>query len=263
MISDTLVIRPVDRLSFPVEKLCTQAGRPADLSPSFPHQTGCFRPPDGRQKRFSPAPPTQIRLRKSPLEASSRKPTRVRPLRTRRRRGAQRPRKPFRLRREKAARRGKRSNEARRSAEVKPNGCLSQHRRNGVFHTCGPVSSTRVENSTELSTSCGKDSPASPMGIFSRIGVSGSGVSRLERDRPPPLVADSLALLSPTSRHQLPPLCPPPPVISRLRPFVFRLRSPPASRHAHAVFVVVSGRRGHDLLAVDLDRVLLSLDDVG
>ena len=151
----------------------------------------------------------------------------------------------------------------RRSAEVRPTGCLSQHRRNGVFHTCGPVSSTRVENSTELSTSCGKDSPASPMGIFSRIGVSGSGVSRLERDRPPPLVADSLALLSPTSRHQLPPLCPPPPVISRLRPFVFRLRSPPASRHAHAVFVVVSGRRGHDLLAVDLDRVLLSLDDVG
>ena len=150
MISDTLVIRPVDRLSFPVEKLCTQTGRPADLSPSFPHQTGRFGPPDGRQKRFSPAPPTQIRLRKSPLEASSRKPTRVRPLRTRRRRGAQRPRKPFRLRRERAARRGKRSNEARRSAEVKPDGRLSRHRINGSFphvwmkrvHTCGKLHRT-------------------------------------------------------------------------------------------------------------------------
>ena len=140
----------------------------------------------------------------------------------------QRPRRPFRLHRKTAARRGKRSNEAKRSAEAKPDCCLSQHRRNGVFHTCGLVSSTCVENSTELSTSCGKDSPVSPMGIFSRIGVSGSGVSRLERDRRRPLVADSLALspgpsrhqpsplLSAASRHRLPPLCLPPPVTSGL-----------------------------------------------
>lgn len=228
MTSDTLVIRPVDCLSFLVEKLCTQTRRPADLSSSFPHQTGCFGPPGGRLKRFSPAPPTQIRFRKSPIEASSRKPTRVRPLRTRCRRGTQRPRRPFRLRRKTAARRGKRSNEAKRSAEAKPDCCLSQHRRNGVFHTCGRNESTCVENSTELSTSCGKDSPVSPMGIFSRIGVSGSGVSRLERDRRRPLVADSLALspgpsrhqpsplLSAASRHRLPPLCLPPPVTSGL-----------------------------------------------
>ena len=150
MISDTLVIRPVDRLSFLVEKLCTQTRRPADLSPSFPHQTGCFGPPDGRLKRFSPAPPTQIRLRKSPLrslfakaEATAAVADSTPPRRTA-------PTKAFRLRREKAARRGKRSNEAKRSAEVKPDGCLSQHRMNGSFphvwmkrvHTCGKLHRT-------------------------------------------------------------------------------------------------------------------------
>ena len=224
MISDTLVIRPVDRLSFLVEKLCTQTRRPADLSPSFPHQTGCFGPPDGRLKRFSPAPPTQIRLRKSPLEASSRKPTRVRPLRTRRRRSAQRPRKPFRLRRERAARRGKRSNEAKRSAEVKPDGCLSQHRMNGSFphvwmkrvHTCGKLHRTVHKLWKRL--------PRFPDG-------------HLLPDRRVRLWRVAFRARSPAaSRHRLPPPCPPPRVIGCL-PFAHRLASsaashlPAASRH--------------------------------
>ena len=38
------------------------------LIPFLSTPTGCFGPPDGRLKRFSPAPPTQIRPRKSPLE---------------------------------------------------------------------------------------------------------------------------------------------------------------------------------------------------
>lgn len=38
------------------------------LIPFLSTPTGRFGPPDGRLKRFSPAPPTQIRPRKSPLE---------------------------------------------------------------------------------------------------------------------------------------------------------------------------------------------------
>ena len=38
------------------------------LIPFLSTPTGCFGPPNGRLKRFSPASPTQIRPRKSPLE---------------------------------------------------------------------------------------------------------------------------------------------------------------------------------------------------
>lgn len=41
---------------------------PGRLIPFLSTPTGCFGPPNGRLKRFSPASPTQIRPRKSPLE---------------------------------------------------------------------------------------------------------------------------------------------------------------------------------------------------
>ena len=152
----------------------------------------------------------------------------------------QRPRRPFRLRRKTAVRRGKRSNEAKRFAEAKPDGCLSQHRKNRGFphvwmkqvHTCGKLHRTVHKLWKRL--------PRLPDGHLLpdrrvwlwRVAFRARSPAASRRRQPrlvawplPPsavspfvrrLPSSAASPLSSASRHRLPPLCLPPPVTSGL-----------------------------------------------
>lgn len=134
------------------------------LIPFLSTPTGRFGPPDGRLKRFSPAPPTQIRPRKSPLEppcegrrkrlrcgpetavadasasvANSMPSRRAAPTKA----FSPSPKKT--VRQDKTVRHGKRPAQTKRSAQMKPGGGFSRRWKDASFphmwthfiHRCG------------------------------------------------------------------------------------------------------------------------------
>lgn len=188
------------------------------LIPFLSTPTGCFGPPDGRLKRFSPAPPTQIRPRKSPLEP----PCEGR--RKRRRCGGPEtavadasasvansmpsrraaPTKTFSPSPKKTVRQDKTVRHGKRPAQMKPGGGFSRRWKGASFphmwthfiHRCGKPRS--------IIHKLWKGSSGSSMGSFSRVGVSRSGVSRLKPDRPASLGASSTVRASARRRIRSP-----------------------------------------------------------